>query len=73
MLPTRSLLFFVFVALSLGFDALVIAEFFRKHAHERILCWVAFFRLGARGSTKILSSCITSVVVLEERTGVLVI
>ncbi len=46
MLPPRSLLFFVFVALSFGFDALVIAEFFKYHTHERVLCWIAFFRLG---------------------------
>ncbi len=51
MLPTRSLLFFVSVALSFAFDALVIAEFFRKHTHERILCWIAFLRLGARGGS----------------------
>ncbi len=64
MLPPRSLLFFVFVALSVGFDALVIVEFFKNHTHERILCWMAFLRLGMHDSTKMFSPCVINVVVI---------
>eukprot|EP01084_Bolivina_argentea_P224279 379308_1 len=63
MLSPCSLLFFVFVGLSIGFDSLVIAEFFKNHTHERILCWIAFFRLG-------LQFYLLSLFVMKKRFGI---